>query len=122
MSLPDILRPLFHNYRVETIDPARNADLIIKTVLTDATDWDQVREVFWLYGWDRVKEAVLWDFRGLRELPESVLRLWMVVFAPEEWRREEEENRRLSERELIRKKWGLEEMLGLGQEGPPPHP
>ena len=126
MSLPDILRPLFHNYRVESIDPERNADLVIKTVLADATGWEQVREVFRLYGWDRVKEAVLRDFHGLRELPESALRLWMVVFAPEEWRREEEENRALSERELARKKWGarrippksLEEMLGLDRDRP----
>ena len=107
MSLPDILRPLFHNYRVETIDPLRNPDLVIKTVLADATSWDQVREVFRLYGWDRVRESVLRDFRGLRELPESTLRLWMVVFFPEEWRQEEEENQKLPDQELIRKKWGM---------------
>ena len=43
MSRPRILGSLFHNYQVESIDLKRDADHVIKTVLADATSWEQGR-------------------------------------------------------------------------------
>ena len=70
---------MFHNYKVEAMEAERNPDLVIKTVVADAASWELVREVLRLYGWDGVRESVLRDFRGLREPPESALRLGASV-------------------------------------------
>lgn len=107
MRLPDSLEKLFHNYRAESIDVRTDVDFVVKTVLRDATDWEQVRVLFDLYGWDRIKEVVLSDFRGRRELPEPVLRLWMIAFAPDEWAEEERWVAGLSGRERFVWEWGI---------------
>lgn len=78
-GLPDILKPLFHNYALERIDPARDADWIILTVLLYG-DLEHWRWLFSTYGWDRVKAVVERDITGNRVLPHTVANFWSVVF------------------------------------------
>lgn len=78
-ALPADLVPLFYRYDPATIDPERDAGLIIRTVLAEGT-WDQILWLFRRYGHDRVREVVLADARGLRALPEPTLCLWLLVF------------------------------------------
>lgn len=78
--LPDELAPLFHNYQPSSIDLDRHAGLVIRTVLAEGT-WEQVLWLFREYGWDRVRQVVLADHRGLRTLPEPTRRLWLAVFS-----------------------------------------
>lgn len=72
---------LFRNFRVETLDPDRDAGLIIRTVLTFGS-WEQIEWLFSAYGWGHVGKVVRDDLHGLRELPESVRQFWVKVFYP----------------------------------------
>ena len=78
--MPDELAPLFHNYEPSSIDLDRHAGLVIRTVLAEGT-WEQVLWLFREYGWDRVRQTVMADHRGLRTLPEPTRRLWLAVFS-----------------------------------------
>ncbi len=80
------LRPvenLFRNVRLETLDPERDAQMIILTVLTYGS-WGQIKWLFMAYGWDRISAVVRADILGLRVLPESVRVFWANAFFPEE--------------------------------------
>jgi hypothetical protein len=82
MSLPESVASIFWNVDPERLDEERDAKLIISTVLPrggeEALTW-----LFRTYGSDRVRKVVVEDARGLRSMPESVLRLWLRVLAPE---------------------------------------
>lgn len=78
-ALPDLIRPLFHNYRADCIDTVRDTRWIILTILSRG-DWDQLRWLFSTYGWQRVEVVVRDDMAGLQTLPRSVANLWSVVF------------------------------------------
>jgi hypothetical protein len=81
MSLPESVASIFWNVDPERLDEERDAKLIISTVLLRggevALTW-----LFRTYGSDRVRTVVVEDARGLRTMPESVLRLWLRVLAP----------------------------------------
>lgn len=78
-GLPDEIKPLFHNYRVETIDTERDAEFVIWTVLAYG-DWEELEWAFRTYGWDRIQQVVEKDLNGLNSLPRSVLNFWSIVF------------------------------------------
>jgi len=78
-GLPKSLLPLFHNYEVDTIVPERDAAFIILTVLA-AGRWQQIKDLFALYGWERIAATVQDDLAGLRTLPDVVANFWSVVF------------------------------------------
>ena len=78
-SLPDEMKPLFHNYRPEAIDLERDADLVVSTVLLYG-EWEHIVWLFRTYGWDRIEEWVARDIAGLRTLPYAVANFWSVVF------------------------------------------
>ncbi len=81
MSLPESIASIFWNVDPERLDEERDAKLIISTVLLrggeEALTW-----LFRTYGSDRIRRVVVEDARGLRTMPESVLRLWLRVLAP----------------------------------------
>ncbi|MDI3298731.1 MAG: hypothetical protein QJR08_06145 [Bacillota bacterium] len=77
--LPEILRPLFHNYAPDSIDPTRDAEWIILTVLLYG-DLEHWKWLFSTYGWERVKAVVERDLGGHRVLPHTVANFWSVVF------------------------------------------
>jgi len=79
LNLPEMFAPLFRNYQVDTIDPQKHIDLIVKTTLVHGT-WDHILWLFEYYGTDRVGKVFLEDFYGIRELPEPVVNLWGLLF------------------------------------------
>lgn len=79
MKLPEIFTPLFRNYQIDTIDPKKHIDLIVKTVLVHGT-WDHILWLFEYYGADRIGKVFLEDFYGMQELPEPVINLWGLLF------------------------------------------
>lgn len=81
MSLEPV-EALFRNLRLETLQPDRDAPMIIRTVLTYGS-WDQIEWLFSQFEWERVREVVLADIRGMKALPESVRAFWANVFEPE---------------------------------------
>lgn len=78
MMLPPGLRELFHNVDPDSVDPDRDADLVIRTVLGSGT-WEQVLWLFRRYGAERVREVVQADVEGVRTLPEPTRALWTLV-------------------------------------------
>lgn len=78
MSLPPALRELFHNVNPDSVDPQRDAGLVIRTVLASGT-WEQVLWVVRRYGVARVREVVRADVEGLRTLPEPTRALWTLI-------------------------------------------
>ncbi|HEY4028157.1 MAG TPA: hypothetical protein VGO86_17150 [Candidatus Dormibacteraeota bacterium] len=82
MKLPETVSSIFWNVDPGRLDIDRDARLIVSTVLPrggeEALVW-----LFRTYGSDRVREIVVDDARGLRSMPESVLKLWLRVLAPE---------------------------------------
>jgi len=82
VSLPESAASIFWNMDPELLDKERDAKLIISTVLPRGGE-DALRWLFRAYGSERVRHVVLEDARGLRTMPESVLRLWLRVLAPE---------------------------------------
>lgn len=81
MSLHPV-EALFRNHRLETLQPDRDAPMIIRTVLTYGT-WEQIEWLFSQFEWARVRAVVLDDICGMRVLPESIRAFWANVFAPE---------------------------------------
>lgn len=73
---------LFRNYQPSSVDPERESQLVIKTVLTSGT-WEQILWLFRRYGRERVRQMVLEDDAGLRSLPDSVLVFWRNIFLPD---------------------------------------
>ena len=81
MSRLEPVENLFRNFHVETLEPDRDAGLIIRTVLTFGS-WEQIEWLFATYGWQQVGAVVREDLLGLRTLPESVRVFWANVFYP----------------------------------------
>ena len=79
MDLPDSLAPLFHNHELRTVSASKHASLVIITTLSRGT-WEQIRDVFAMYGWARIEEIVCGDMKGLRTLPDAVANFWSIVF------------------------------------------
>ena len=71
--------PIFRNYQIDTIDPEKHIDLIVKTTLVHGT-WPQILWLFEYYGADRLGKVFRDDFYGIRELPEPVVNLWGLLF------------------------------------------
>jgi hypothetical protein len=82
VMLPESFRPLFRNYRFETLDPDAAAELVIRTTLAYGA-WEQVEWLFEYYERQRVGEVFLNDFHGRRELPEPARHLWALAFLDE---------------------------------------
>ncbi|MCL5934997.1 MAG: hypothetical protein M1543_00625 [Firmicutes bacterium] len=79
MKLPPSFRPLFRNYNFDTIDPEKHFKFIIKTTLTQGS-WEQILWLFKHYSKEKVGEAFLEDYYGLRSMPESTRKLWELLF------------------------------------------
>lgn len=79
MKLPHFFRTLFRNYVFDTIDTENHSKFIIKTTLSQGS-WEQLLWLFEYYGKEKVSEAFLEDYYGLRSMPESACRLWELIF------------------------------------------
>ena len=85
-GIPLTLRPFFQEYRLEDLDPARDAFTIIERTLA----WGDVPELRWLfrrYGMSRPADWV--RKAGWRCLPRRRLKYWLCFFEISDYRRGE---------------------------------
>ncbi|HVB77239.1 MAG TPA: hypothetical protein VNI34_05485 [Candidatus Nitrosotalea sp.] len=81
-SLPPEVQDAFWNLDPGNLEPERDRALIISTVLprggTVAVRW-----LFGTYGPTVVREFVIRDAEGMRNLPDSDRELWLRILAPD---------------------------------------
>lgn len=83
-GIPSGLKPYFQEYDPETLDPDRDADLIIQRTLEYGT-WDEVRWLFGIYGGSRIRTFV--RERGERLLSRVTFNYWRKLLGVRQWRR-----------------------------------
>ncbi len=76
-GIPTTLRPFFQEYRLEDLDPERDAFTVIERTLAWG-DWYELRWLFSRYGRARLKEWV--RAFGWRALPRRRLDFWLFFF------------------------------------------
>ena len=78
MGVPDLIRPLFHNYEPDSIDLDRDWSFVIKTVMQGG-EWGQIQWAAQYYGRAKFEEVLRTDLEGNQTLARPVANFWSVV-------------------------------------------
>lgn len=76
--IPELIRPLFHNYVSESIDAERDWKFVIKTVMQGGT-WEQIQWAWTFYGREKFEQVLKEDLEGCQTLARPVANFWSVV-------------------------------------------
>ncbi len=82
MGVPDVIRPLFHNYEPDSLDLDRDWKLVIKTIMQGG-EWEQIHWAAQYYGREKFEEVLRSDLEGNQTLARPVANFWSVVL----WRK-----------------------------------
>lgn len=83
-NIPSGLRPYFQEYDPQTLDLDGDANLIMQRTLEYGT-WDEVRWLFSVYGYQRIRAFV--QERGERLLSRVTFNYWRKLLGIHQWRR-----------------------------------